>query len=92
MHIMEGWKHLETARIPGIYDPFIADEQLLISNEETVDTLLTTARNEGLLLSPSAAANLKGALKVAGRMDAGTVVTLLPDNGDKYADLLDEIL
>ncbi len=92
MHIMEGWKHLETARIPGIYDPFIADKQLLISNEETVDILLSTAKNEGLLLSPSAAANLKGALKVAYKMDNGVVVTLLPDNGDKYADLLDEIL
>jgi cysteine synthase B len=47
---------------------------------------------EGLLLSPSSAANLIGAIKVASGLDTGIVVTLLPDNGDKYGELINKIL
>jgi cysteine synthase B len=33
-HGLEGWKHLETAVVPAIYDPSLADENLEISTEE----------------------------------------------------------
>lgn len=92
MHIMEGWKHLETAKVPGIFDPFIADEQRVVASDEAIKMLLYVAKKEGLLLSPSAAANIAGAVKLASQMDKGVIVTLLPDNGDKYSELLNEIL
>jgi hypothetical protein len=37
---------------------------------------------EGLILSPSSAANLIGAIRVASELERGIVVTLLPDNGE----------
>ena len=91
MHALEGWKHLETAVVPKIYDAGIADRRLEISTETAYATLRRAAKSEGLLLSPSSAANLAGAIQVAQSLDKGTVVTLLPDNADKYAENLQEI-
>lgn len=90
LHIMEGWKHLPSCQVPGIYDPFVIDEEIYISSEETIDWLKNTANSEGLILSPSSAANLAGASKVADQYDKGLVVSLFPDNGDKYLDFIQE--
>jgi cysteine synthase B len=87
LHGLEGWKHLETAIVPKIYDAGVADENLEISTEDAYRMMRTVKEKEGLLLSPSSAANLVGAIRVASQLDQGVVVTLLPDNGDKYGEL-----
>jgi S-sulfo-L-cysteine synthase (O-acetyl-L-serine-dependent) len=87
LHGLEGWKHLETAVVPGIYDPGLADDNLEISTEEAYQMIREVKEKEGLLLSPSSAANLVGAIRVASGVDNGIIVTLLPDNGDKYGEL-----
>jgi cysteine synthase B len=48
-------------------------------------------RTEGLRLSPSSAANLLGAIRVAESLESGTVLTVFPDNADKYSDLLEQL-
>ncbi len=88
MHGLEGWKHLETAIIPAIYDPLVADEMIEVGTEESYDVLKRTAITEGMLLSPSAAANLAGAIRVAKKIGEGIIVTILPDNADKYLDVI----
>ena len=92
LHGLEGWKHLETARVPKIYDAAVADENIEISTEEAYQMIRDVKEKEGILLSPSSAANLVGAIRVASRIDEGTVVTLLPDNGDKYGEVIKKIL
>ena len=92
LHALEGWKHLETAIVPLIYDPAIADENIEISTEEAYEIIKAAATYEGLLLSPSSAANIAGALKVIGNIEEGTVVTVLPDNADKYSELIKKLL
>lgn len=92
LHGMEGWKHLETAIVPTIYDPFVADSNLEIGTEETYETLKAAHALEGLLLSPSAAANLAGALRVAGQIDKGVIVTVFPDNADKYSEVIKKLI
>lgn len=92
LHALEGWKHLETAVVPKIYDPTIAHEQMEISTEEAYETLKEVYRKENLLLSPSSAANVAGALKVAQQLESGIVVTVLPDNADKYGEVISRLL
>src|SRR5664279_1169129 len=82
LHGLEGWKHLETAVVPKIYDAGVADENLEISTEDAYRMIRRVKEKEGLILSPSSAANLIGAIEVASQLDHGVVVTLLPDNGD----------
>ena len=91
LHGLEGWKHLDTAVVPEIYDPFLADENLEISTEEAYQLIVEVKEKEGLILSPSSAANLAGALRVASSLKKGSVVTLLPDNADKYSEVIKKL-
>jgi len=92
LHGLEGWKHMETAIVPSIYDPTLADENFEVSTEEAYQVLKATYKYEGLLLSPSSAANIAGALKLIDKIDAGIVVTVLPDNADKYSEVIKKLL
>ena len=89
---MEGWKHLETARIPAIYDAGLADRVQEVSTENAYQIIRDAARLEGLLLSQSSAANLAGAINLAEQIDEGVIVTVLPDNADKYREVIKQIL
>ncbi|MBS1603168.1 MAG: pyridoxal-phosphate dependent enzyme, partial [Bacteroidetes bacterium] len=92
LHGLEGWKHLETAIVPKIYDPSVADDNEEVSTEEAHRIIKEAREKEGLLLSPSSAANLAGAIRVASRLEEGIVVTVLPDNADKYSETIKKIL
>src|ERR1700745_3553226 len=69
-HGLEGWKHMPTAIRPAIYDDTLADENLSVSTEEAYRLVKRLAREEGLLVSPSAAAALLGCFQVAARIPA----------------------
>ena len=78
---------METAIVPPIYDASLADENLGVSTEAAYRLVKRAAREEGLLLSPSAAAALAGCLQVAAALPSGqraVMVTVFPDSGEKY--------
>ena len=84
---LEGWKHMPTALRPAIYDDTLADENLEVSTEEAYRMVKRLAREEGLLVSPSAAAALNGCLAVAEKIPAGenaVIVTVFADSAAKY--------
>jgi len=91
LHGLEGWKHLETAIVPAIYDPTVADQLIEVTTEQAYDTLTMLNNKDKLLLSPSSAANIAGALQVAASLDSGTIVTILPDNADKYSEVIKKL-
>ena len=91
LHGLEGWKDLETARVPKIYDPTLADQKLHVTTGESYELIKRVAKAEGLLLSPSAAANLSGAMQVANEIDEGVVVTVFADNAEKYGEVLKQL-
>ncbi len=92
LHGLEGWKHLETAVVPEIYDPALADSNEEVSTEEAYAMIREAWATEGLLLSPSAAANLAGAVRIGKELKQGTIVTVLPDNADKYGEVIKKLL
>jgi cysteine synthase B len=83
-HGLEGLKHMETAMVPAIYDPSLADEDLRVSTEAAHTMVRRLAREEGLLVGISSGAALSAALQVAGRLNTGVVVTVFPDGAEKY--------
>lgn len=83
-HGLEGLKHMPTAIVPGIYDQSFPDEILEVKTEDAQAMCRRLAREEGLLVGVSAGAGLVGALRVAGRLTEGAVVTLFPDSAAKY--------
>lgn len=92
MHGLEGWKHLESAIVPEIYDSTIADENWFVDTYEAFDLIKDAAKFEGLLLSPSSAANLLGALQLAEKIDEGVIVTTFADHASNYPEILENIL
>ena len=86
-HIIEGWRHLDLSNSHRVYDPMTIDDILTVSNDETIRMMVRAAKEEGLLISPSSAANLAGALKLAENIEEGVIVTVLPDDGRKYVSL-----
>ena len=86
-HGLEGWKHMETAIRPAIYDDKLADENLEVSTEEAYRLVKRIAREEGLLVSPSAAAALLGCFAIAACLPKkrnAVIVTVFADSAAKY--------
>lgn len=83
-HGLEGMKHMPTSIPPRIYDPALADDNLMVSTEEAQAMTLRLAREEGLLVGVSSGAAVTAALRVARELRHGVVVTILCDGGDKY--------
>ena len=84
LHGIEGVKHLETSRVPGIFDARLVDEELRVSTEEAQTMTRRLAREEGLLVGISSGANVVASLRVAERIGEGTVITILCDDGTHY--------
>jgi len=88
LHGLEGTKHMPTAIQPGIYDPQLADDNLWIETEDAYQMARQLAREHGLLVGVSAAANVVAAKRVAEDLHnakkEGVVVTILCDGGIKY--------
>lgn len=84
LHGLEGLKHMESAIVPGIYDPDVADESLFVSTERSYALVRRLATEEGLLVGVSSGAALAASLEVAARLRDGVIVTIFPDGGSKY--------
>ncbi len=85
---LEGLKHMETAIVPRIYDPTLADANVGMETERAYAMAKRLARTEGLLVGISAAAAVQASLDVAehearaGR--EAVIVTVLCDSAEKY--------
>jgi S-sulfo-L-cysteine synthase (O-acetyl-L-serine-dependent) len=84
LHGIEGLKHLPTALRPGTFDERYVDERRYVSTEAAEEMSLRLAREEGLFVGTSSGAAVSVALEYAQGLEAGVVVTLLPDGGDRY--------
>jgi cysteine synthase B len=85
IHGLEGLKHLPTSRMPGIFDPTLADEKVEVVTEQAQAMALRLAREEGLLVGVSSGANVVAALALARKLPPNSVVvTILCDGGERY--------
>jgi cysteine synthase B len=83
-HGLEGMKHMESAIVPKIYDPTLADEDLRVATEDAYRMVRRLAREEGLLGGISSGAALAAVMDVAKRIKTGVIVTIFPDGAERY--------
>ncbi len=78
-----GIQGLGAGFVPTILDRSLIDEVVTVSDVAAERMARRIAREEGLLVGPSAGANVQAAIEVARRVK-GTVVTILCDSGERY--------
>ena len=84
LHGLEGMKHMESAIVPAIYDPTLADIDLRVGTEDSYILTRRLATEEGLLVGISSGAVLSASLKIAGTIEDGVIVMIFSDGGEKY--------
>lgn len=84
-HRIQGLKNMHEAIVPPIFEPSLLDRRLVVSDDDAFDTVRDLALQEGLFCGLSSGAAMWGAMALARDLPRGsTVVTLLPDRGDRY--------
>lgn len=83
-HGLEGLKHLPTSIVPGIWSPGLPDELWESPTEPAYELAQRISRSEGLLVGHSSGAALWGVARLLDRLEAGVVVTVFPDSGERY--------
>ena len=83
-HAIQGLKNMKEAIVPIIYRAEDLDEKLVIGDDEAYETARLLTVKEGLFVGMSAGAAVAATLRIASGMKEGTIVTILPDRGDRY--------
>ena len=83
-HLIQGLKNMEEVIVPQIYNPDLLDDKITIEDEEAFEITRQLATKEGIFAGMSSGAAVAGALQIAKKMSRGTIVTILPDRGDRY--------
>jgi cysteine synthase A len=71
--------------VPGVLNRAVIDRVIAVSDEDAAATARRLVRQEGLLVGISSGANVYAAQLIARELGPGhTVVTILPDTGERY--------
>ena len=82
--LVQGLRSLEDGFVPPIFDPAVLDRKFIVRPRESIEWTRRLLDECGIFAGISSGAVMAGVAKMAGTMDAGTIVALLPDAGWKY--------
>lgn len=82
--LVQGLRSLDEGFVPPIFVPGILDRKLIVRPRQSIEWVRRLLEEAGVFAGISSGAAVAGAVKMAEQMDAGTIVTLLPDGGWKY--------
>ena len=83
-HTIQGLKNMTEAIVPQIYDRSKLDDIIVAHDDRAFEIARRLAAEEGIFAGISSGAAVAGAIEVAKNMKSGTVVTIIPDRGDRY--------
>ena len=81
---VQGLRSLDDGFVPPIFDSSLIDRRMIVRPRESVEWLRILLNKTGIFSGISCGAAVAGAVKVAERMESGTIVVVLPDGGWKY--------
>lgn len=83
-HKVQGLKNMQEAIVPAIYDENKLHRKLVVEDDEAYETARQLAITLGIFVGMSSGAAAAGAVRIANEIESGTIVTILPDRGDRY--------
>lgn len=83
-HKIQGLKNMKEAYRPEIFQKKRLDKKVNIDDEDAFKMARRLAKEEGLFVGMSSGAAMHVALNEAREMENGTIVVILPDNGERY--------
>src|SRR5215208_8322972 len=81
---VSGLRSLDDGFIPPIIDLSVLDRKIMVSNRDAIIWTQKLLHEEGLFAGVSSGAIAYVAARIAGELDEGNVVFLVPDDGWKY--------
>ncbi|MDX2168487.1 MAG: pyridoxal-phosphate dependent enzyme [Deltaproteobacteria bacterium] len=84
LHGLEGLKHMASSIVPGIYKEQELDAKVPVPTDTAYDLVYELAARFGLVVGQSSGAALYAGLRVARELDAGVIVMIFPDFGERY--------
>jgi cysteine synthase B len=82
--LVQGLRSLDDGFIPPIIDLSILDRKIMVSNRDAIVWTKRLLEEEGIFAGVSSGAIAAIAARIAGELDGGNVVFLIPDDGWKY--------
>ena len=82
--LVQGLRSLDDGFIPPIIDLELLDRKIMVSNRDAIVWTKKLLEEEGLFAGVSSGAIAYVADRIAGELDEGNVVFLVPDDGWKY--------
>jgi cysteine synthase B len=82
--LVDGLRSLDDGFIPPIIDISILDRKIMVSNRDAIVWTKRLLDEEGIFAGVSSGAIAAIAARIAGELDGGNVVFLIPDDGWKY--------
>jgi cysteine synthase B len=82
--LVQGLRSLDDGFIPPIIDLSLLDRKIMVSNRDAIEWTQRLLREEGLFAGVSAGAIAAICARIAGEMDEGNIVFIVPDDGWKY--------
>ena len=70
--------------VPAIFAQAIVDKKMDVTQKEAEDTMHRLATEEGIFCGVSAGGAVAAALKLSMSVEHATIVTIIPDRGDRY--------
>ncbi len=83
-HKIQGLKNMKESYPPGIYDKKRLDRIVSVEDDEAFEMARLLARKEGLFVGMSSGAAMAAAVNLSRELESGTIVTILPDSGERY--------
>jgi [CysO sulfur-carrier protein]-thiocarboxylate-dependent cysteine synthase len=100
--VVEGLRNLDEGYIPPVYEkwggPELLDGKRIVRPRESIEWTRRLVTDAGIFAGISSGASLAGAVKVAEKIDSGTIVFVVCDGGWKYlstgawTDDIDEVV
>ena len=83
-HYIQGLKNMEEAIVPSLYDPSQIDITIMVETEVAYETARQIVEKEGIFVGMSSGAAMYAAIQLATKIEAGIMVVVFPDRGEKY--------